>query len=396
MPESLMMAGPRRAGIGLRSTGVALIGVFVGLALQAAIVTFRYGGNWTGLFCTGALHPIPPQLAGEDILLLANSNGYDGQMYHYVAHDPAARTLIKNYIDDARLRYRRILLPGAAYVLALGKQAWIDPAYIIANLVFLFLGVWWLSRYLDASGHRCRWALLFVLAPATLIALDRLTVDLAFSALCIGVAYYDKNGHRMKNYLLLALACLTRETGFLLAGAFSFSHLWERRFSKAAVISTASIPAMAWYAYVHGQTPEHPHEIVRHLIPVRGVVEALVEPPDYPFSTWASAALATFDTLALLGLIFAILLGAKMVERNGLRGVEVAILAFGVAALCMPRSFWHDAASAARVFTPMLIYVAMRGVSGNGWQMMLPLLVVMPRTWLEVGVPLLAATVSQL
>ena len=73
-------------------------------------------------------------------------------MYHYAAHDPLIRTDIWRYMDDSRVRYRRILLPATAFVLALGQPSRIDTAYIVANSLFLILGAWWLSRYLDSSG----------------------------------------------------------------------------------------------------------------------------------------------------------------------------------------------------------------------------------------------------
>jgi hypothetical protein len=48
----------------------------------------NYGGNWTAFNCTGARFPIPPALAGENIYRFQRSNGWDGQFYHYIAHDP--------------------------------------------------------------------------------------------------------------------------------------------------------------------------------------------------------------------------------------------------------------------------------------------------------------------
>jgi len=106
----------------------ALLCVLSGLALQSLVVNFRYGGNWTALFYTGSNFKVPPALAGERVYVFPNSTGYDGQMYHYVAHDPLIRTDIWRYMDNSRVRYRRILLPAIAFLLAAGRQAWIDPA----------------------------------------------------------------------------------------------------------------------------------------------------------------------------------------------------------------------------------------------------------------------------
>jgi len=51
--------------------------------LAGVTVHFSYGGNWTALYCTGALFKPPPdELRPEHIYIFANSNGYDGQVYH--------------------------------------------------------------------------------------------------------------------------------------------------------------------------------------------------------------------------------------------------------------------------------------------------------------------------
>ncbi len=100
------------------SLGAALLFLW-----QLATVRANYGGNWTALYCTGAnLLGVPPALDSEHIYLFPHSKGYDGQNYHYVAHDPFLRRGFARYIDSARVRHARILVPGLAYVLALGND----------------------------------------------------------------------------------------------------------------------------------------------------------------------------------------------------------------------------------------------------------------------------------
>src|SRR5580700_2994804 len=88
------------------------------LCWQFLTVHYNYSGNWTALFCSGSSMRQPPQLANERIYVFANSNGYDGQFYHYLAHDPLLTGgLAAVYIDAPRLRCRRILMPAIAYML---------------------------------------------------------------------------------------------------------------------------------------------------------------------------------------------------------------------------------------------------------------------------------------
>jgi len=53
---------------------------FLSLVLVFAWTSLRvhdtFGGNWTGLFCTGTNFTVPDQLAGTTIRF--NGDGYDG------------------------------------------------------------------------------------------------------------------------------------------------------------------------------------------------------------------------------------------------------------------------------------------------------------------------------
>lgn len=363
--------------------------LLAGLALQFLIVNLRYGGNWTALFCTGSHGHIPPALARERTYVFPNSTGYDGQMYHYIAHDPLARTEIKRYIDAPAVRYRRILLPATAFLLAAGRQTGIDSAFIAANLLFLFLGAWWLSRYLDVLGLNAQWATLLVLSPAALIALDRLTVDLAFTALCIGFALYVRLEQDGKAFTVLVLACLCRDTGFALAAAACLALSVERRFAKAAAFASAVLPAAAWYIYVSSRTPAYPGVEFGQLIPLKGILETLLNPMGYGFNGSVEATLGWLDRLALLGFILAVLIGVWLTRRKGLRQMEAAALIWSFIGLCLPRVYWEDCYSGARVFTPLMVYVLLRGVRVAGWTAAAPLLMTLPRIGLQVFGPLL-------
>src|SRR3977135_1820027 len=136
----------------------ALVCVCIGLAWQFLTRQYNYGSNWTALYLTGSTFTVPPTLVSENVYVFPNSTGYGGQMYHYVAHDPLLERGFAPFMDNARFRYRRILLPALAFILAGGRQSAIDVSYIAANLLFLFLGAWWIGRYLAVSGRGPAWA----------------------------------------------------------------------------------------------------------------------------------------------------------------------------------------------------------------------------------------------
>src|SRR5262249_31926227 len=124
---------------------VAALGAIAAFGWQFLVVHSQYGGNWTGLYYTGDRYPPPPELA-ETIWVHPNSTGYDGQFYHYIAHDPLMRRGFDRAIDAPRLRYRRILVPAVANLLAFGQDRFVDGAYIGLIGASVFLGILWMSR----------------------------------------------------------------------------------------------------------------------------------------------------------------------------------------------------------------------------------------------------------
>lgn len=382
------MYSPRRtARVCLAS---ALACVFTAFLWQTLVVQLRYGGNWTALFCTSPDFPVPPALANEKVYVFANSHGYDGQMYHYVSHDPWARADMWRYLDLARPRYYRILLPAVSYLLALGRQDSIDAGYIAANLGFLFLGAWWLSRYLDVLRLPPLGAVLLIFVPAVMISLDRLTVDSTFTALCIGFALYVRLGENAYAWAVLALACLCRETGFFLAAAAWLALAVRQQFIKAAWIASAMAPAAAWYLYVNARLPPDHHQLsATEFIPFGGILSAFLHPFAYSLSAVYQLTLGSLDRLGFAGFLLAAVLGVWLVRRNGLGAEEAAILLWSCCGLCLPRSFWEESFAGPRVFTPLLIYVFFRGFPVLGFRAIVPLVLTIPRILVQVLAPLL-------
>jgi hypothetical protein len=357
----------------------------LGFAWQFSTVAANYHGNWTALFCTGSAFPTPPDLAAEHIYVFPNSTGYDGQFYHYVAHDPLYRTEIGRAIPDARLRYGRILVPALAFAAALGNQSWIDRCYLACNLLFLGFGAWCLARWLALDKVNPHVSILYVLAPASLIALDRLTVDLAFTSLCLAFLLYRRERSDWKLYVTLVLAGLCRDTGLVLAGAFAAEQWIAHRFRRGFWFASAAIPPVLWNIFVRGHISSGATEGIYKLFPFRGIASVLLEPLHYNLPEPARSLATALDYLELLGILLAIALAVRNVRRRGFGAIEIACLLWGFIALLLPRVFWEDCYSAARVLTPLLIFQALGWCSGHGIIALAPLAMVAPRIWLQLA-----------
>ena len=378
-PPPTLNRGPK---VSLKARLVpALICTFLGLSWQLLTVHFNYHGNLTALFCTGVQLPIPPTLEREHIYRFPNSNGYDGQVYHYMAHDPLYRTEIGHAIGDPGFRYRRILLPAMSYALALGHQQWIDRAYFFCNLFFLFLGSWWLATLLLGVGIHPGFAALYVLVPASLMSLDRMVVDLALTSLVLGFAVYATAQSRWRRYLVLVLAALCRDTGFILAIASAVPPLIGRRFRTSLFWLSALLPALAWYAFVRWHVGIGRYDPIE---PLTALWESLLHPMHYPFAPAVTAGVHVLDGLMTLGQVIGIVLGLRRLKDAVLDPVRTTLVLWAVLGILLPRSVWSEFYGGARVLTPLLLLEFLRSFSERRPIDRLPLLLVCPRIWIQM------------
>lgn len=367
--------------------GPALAGLLaaaLALGWLGLVVRYTFDGNWTAWFCTGGNLAQPGALASEHIYIFPAISGYDSQFYHYVAHDPLFHRGLDRYINAPRLRYRRILVPGLAFLAAAGHDRWIDPALIAVNLLFVFAGAYWLSRYAASHGRHPAWGALFLLTPAVLVSLDRLTVDLALTALCVGFALYALEKRSPALYLVLLLAPLARETGLLLTGAYCIALVLERRFRAALLFATSAIPALAWYIFVQRHTVPYDSGGWFVPIPLAGVVDRMIHPVTYPFIPIVKWSAEILDECALAGIVLAFILSFRRPAQFS-RALALAAMLITLSGITLGKPFWGDAFAFGRVFSPLVVLIALQSFSARSWWTLLPLALIDPRIGLQLG-----------
>ncbi len=346
-------------------------------------MTANYGGNWTALFCTGAMQPHPPLTGSEHVYSFANSTGYDGQMYHYVAHDPFLRSDLKAYVDNPRLRYRRILIPLLAYVMAMGHPAWVDRAYEIVILSFIGLGVYWSCRLAQRAGFPTAFGLVFLLMPAIPVTMDRLVVDGGLAALTAGFLWYSRSPS-WKLFAVLAAAALTRETGLILILAFCAHLLWRRQFRLACIFAASGLPAIAWYGYVQTQTTAK--AFTASLVPLSAILQVLQNPLVYPAATPLVAAVHVADYLALAGMLLAMGMAVRWYVRGPSTPAGITAMLFALLALVLQRAeVWQNAYDYGRIFTPLLLCLAVLGAECRKPWLLAPAAMLLPRLSIQLA-----------
>jgi hypothetical protein len=343
---------------------VAALALF--LLWQFLTVHYNRTGTWTALFLTGQDFPAPPDLVAGTYRF--PGAGYDGEMYRYVAHDLFMRRGYARYLDGPAQRYHRILVPALAYLLVAGYQPWIDASYIGVVALFVFFGAYWLSRWAILAGAHPAWALAFLLTPATLISMDRMTVDIGLAAFTVAFALYWRSSAWLKLFLVLLLACLVRETGLLLAGGACLFELLNRRFSRALLWASATLPMFAWYLFIRRTFPEKTHYgaptwFANKLGP--GLFYDMLRPPRYPLPPFLEAIARAGDVIALGGILLASILAIVFFLRSRPKDpVVISGLLFTALVFALTSGkYWRDVNGYARVLAPLLILVALQSIA---------------------------------
>lgn len=361
---------------------IAMAGV---LLWQFATVNANYGGNWTALYYTGALRPVPPALDGEHIYTFPGSYGFDGQLYHYIAHDPFFQRGFDPYVDEPRLRYGRILVPALAYLLAGGRQEWVDPAYMAVCLVFLGLGVYWLSEWVRRQNRNPALGLLFVLLPAVLVSIDRLVADVALAALAAGFLLYSERPPSWKLLAILVAAPLARETGLFLIAGYCVYLLTERNWKPACLFAITAFPWLVWSDFVDRHT--RPFEYGASWVPLSAIVRSLLHLQTYPQFEWLVRA---GDELALIGMLLAFVLAAGWVLRKPFTPAAIAGISFALLGVFLQRpENWQQVYDYGRVYTPLLLFLAAEWIRGRSWLFLVPWVMVLARTAMQFGAQIL-------
>jgi hypothetical protein len=362
----------------------AAAALLLALGWQALTVAANYGGNWSALFCTGEPQAALPLVRSEHIYIFRHSTGFDGVFYHFMAHDPLLRNAgSAPMMDDARLRYRRILAPALAYLLALGRGPWIDNAYRSVCLLSIALGVYWSCRLVRQAGLPTAWGMLFLLLPAVPITVDRLVADATLAALVMGFLVYVPRPS-WKLWLVLACAALTRETGLLLAAGFCGSLAWRRQWRSTAIFALSAFPALAWYGYVQTRTSFSPYPA--SLVPLSAILHALAHPWRYPAGTPLAPLVTAGDYLALGGVLLAFALALAAFARQPRDPVRIVAALFAVLGIVLQRTgHWQNVYDFGRVYTPLLAALAAMWLSTRNFWLLAPGALMLPRIAMQLA-----------
>jgi hypothetical protein len=342
----------------------AAITVAVAIAWSALRVYTVYNGNWTALFYVGEMFSMPKEVAERSVR--NTSTGYDGQFYRLLAYDPILAKDYFKYADAPNLRFRRMLLSEAAWVLALGRSDWIDPAYICLEFLLLGAGVYWTSIYFHIRGRSPWFGLIFAVIPASLCSIDRMLVDGTLTALCAAFCLYCEKQRWPLVWLVAALAALTRETGLILCIALVVDSLISRAWLSAFFRGLSAAPAFLWYFYLSLKIPPDP-AIPALTLPGVGLIQRLLLLRSDPHPLVQFILRAT-DIIAVLGLLVSAFLVLRLYRHKCSRPMYLSMVMFAIMVLVLGApGIMIEAFAFARPASPLLLMLMLEGIPRQVW-----------------------------
>ena len=245
-------------------------------------------------------------------------------------------------------------------------------------LAFVFLGVYWTARLVERLGFHPAWGLLFVLMPAAVTSIDRMTVDIALAAFTAAFALHCADRWR-PIFLVLAMAGLVRETGMLLALSYAIFLLSQKRYGRALLAAAALLPALAWYAWLSHHWDGLPPGAYLGWIPFEGFAARWRHPHHYTLPAWKSALSLASDYMGLAAIGITLIFSAWAAVKRKWTPVWAAAYAFALFLMLVNSpDVWSEIYAYGRVFTPLVMLAAVEIARVSPLLAILPTLLFVP------------------
>ena len=341
---------------------VLLLLIALTVGYQAVYCYASMGGDWTSLFCSGDRVPRPPELDGGS--RLHDSFGYDGQFFRVLAHDPLNRKGYWRYLDEARYRSRRILIPALAALLGAGSRRAVDFWFIAVVDVSLALGGLCFVRLCGDACPMLAAVEIYCTIPAVVGSTDRMVVDGPLVGAFLAAWLFIRLERRGALWAVLACAPLIRETGILVNAGAALVFLRRRDLPGALMSCATTLPALTWWWWVARRTPAS--GVARYLsVPLLPQIARMFHIVTRPVAPWRNAANHAIVVATVLCLLIAFAMVAwklwRGLRRRGIEDDVLLVLPSAIlAAFAGIATIVYEPYSMARADSILLVWAGLR------------------------------------
>jgi hypothetical protein len=343
---------------------VAIVLAFYALAL-VRFSHAQFGGNITGFSYISKNWSAQP--LWKEKTFLRDDDGYDGQFYYYVAHDPFIRTRIYTYFLDnwTSYRYKRVGYPLLVWLFALGQAGFLSFMMIAVNFLAVGIGCWFVGLIAQHYGRSTLWCVLYGLIPGLFLAVTRnLTEPLQMACLVAGLYFYVCKKKPAAASFFWAYAALCKDTALLVPLTFFLKEIIQRNYKRSAYCLIPFALYAVWTAYVSS--------VIRSpMIPTTNFVNfngynSLYPAPFLPliqsvmfkwkdsggFQTTGHYAVEFFLTLSCASAIFLSWIGV----RNKTDAISLPLLSFGLFSMFIANP-WIEYFGYTRTIAPLFLFL---------------------------------------
>ena len=259
----------------------------IAVTAYLAFMMFRFiiQGHDPSLFIVAGDLYCDPYSVPDNITVLHNSAGYDGQFYYRFALDPftSKQTDFGITLDIPWYRHQRILYPLIVWTVSFGRPALIPTMMIAVNLAAIGIMAWLAACLVRLWGRSCLWGLLIPFFPGFLLAFARNLAELLEITMLLWGVYLLCKGKPIVTALLFSAAALIKQTALIIAISAAFVLLNDMISHKKGSSSKWYIPVvpclvfLAWrytLKLIWGDFPTA-GTVIRPVIPFYGIISFL-------------------------------------------------------------------------------------------------------------------------
>src|SRR5271157_276380 len=348
--------------------GVFLLILAMIVGYQALYCYASLGRDWTGLFYSGDRMARPPELSGFQF---HDSYGYDGQQYRVLAHDPLNRKGYWKYLDDARFRSRRILIPAAAALLGGGSRSAVDFWFVVIVDVALALGGVCFVLLTNGVCPTLGAIAIYSAIPAVIASTDRMVVDGPLVGAFLAAWLFLRHNRRGALWGVLACAPLIREAGILLNAGVALVFLRRRDLRGTLRACATTLPALAWWWWGALHTVASGAGALLS-IPLIPQIAHMFRMETRPLAAWQNAVFQTIVVAAGLCLLAAFgMVAVKLWRGLRQRRIEDDVLlvlpSAVLAAFASSADIVREPYGFARIDSVLLVWAGLRLLAEGRW-----------------------------
>jgi len=241
--------GARRRRAICRALAIALVALFL-----ASVARFYHQGTgFTSLIGLPENHGNEiPALRGVPHYVHPSGVTYDGQYYAQLALEPLLRDpAIDRAIDVAPYRARRILFSWTAWLMGLGRPAWVLEAFALQNVLYWLILAALMTRWLPPESPRqlASWAAC-LFAFGLLWSVRFALLDGPSLVLLVCAILAAERGRTLVSAAIVGIAGLARETNLLGIGILPLPSDRGSWLRLLLAIGLVALPLAIWLDYL--------------------------------------------------------------------------------------------------------------------------------------------------